>query len=234
MSSHSLDILTGLDLVVPTMLAARAEAWSATSVPVVARPSASVILCRDADGGSAGGLEVYLLHRHARMRFAASMAVFPGGGLDPVDQLAADPLVACALRETHEETGVELAAEALVPWAHWITPEFEPIRYDTSFYLAGLPAEQTAEDTSSETSNAEWIRPGAAVDAYRAGSLLLMPPTLSILLELALLPSVAAAVELGSDRIIEPVLPQVVREDGGWMFRYPKRGDSSIDPAPCP
>ena len=136
----------------------------------------------------------------------------------------ADPLLACALRETREETGVDLAAEALVPWAHWTTPEIQPIRYDTSFYLAVLPAGQLAQDTSSETASAGWVTPFDAVNAYRAGSLQLMPPTLSILLELAELPSVAAAIEVGRDRVIEPVLPRVVREAVGWVFRYPQPG----------
>ena len=226
MPSHSLDVLAFLDPVVPPKLVAWAEDWSPSSVPAAPRASASVILCRDVAGGDAvgRGLETYLLHRHDRMRFAASMAVFPGGGLDPADRAAADPLLACALRETREETGVDLAAEALVPWAHWTTPEIQPIRYDTSFYLAVLPAGQLAQDTSSETASAGWVTPSDAVNAYRAGSLQLMPPTLSILLELAELPSVAAAIEVGRDRVIEPVLPRVVREAVGWVFRYPQPG----------
>lgn len=218
MPSHSLDILTSLPRVVPTKLARLAAAWPAGAAPVRPRPSASVVLCQDADAG----LETYLLHRHARMAFAASMAVFPGGGLDAVDQLATDPRRACAIRETREETGVELVDDALVPWAHWITPEPHQIRYDTSFYLAALPAGQTATDTSSETADAGWIRPEEAVAAHRVGSLLLMPPTLSILLELVDLPSVTAAIELGRDRVIQTVLPRVVREGGDWVFRYPQ------------
>ncbi|MFT4167292.1 MAG: NUDIX hydrolase [Microlunatus sp.] len=234
--------MTLLNPAVSAGLAALADGWSTTSVPAEPRPAASVILCRDADPASAGGpadaldlglaapesagggLEVYLLQRHARMEFAASMAVFPGGGLDPVDQTAADPRRACAIRETREETGVGLAADSLVPWAHWITPELRPIRYDTFFYLAGLPAGQTAGDISSETDAAGWIRPGDAVNAYRTKSLQLMPPTLSILLELAQTPSVAAAIERGQDRVIEPVLPKVVRGESGWVYRYPRPG----------
>lgn len=227
MPSHSLDVLARLSPVVPAKLAALAEEWSASSVAAIPRASASVILCRDLAGG---GLETYLLHRHNRMKFAASMAVFPGGGLDPVDQIAADPRLACAIRETREETGVELSADDLVPWAHWITPELQPIRYDTAFYLATLPVGQVAEDTSSETTGAGWVRPADAVDAYRARSLLLMPPTLSILLELAELPSMDAALEVGRDRIIEPVLPRVVRDGEGWLFCYPQSSrDSSAE-----
>ena len=225
MPSHSLDVLTSLRLTVPAKLAALADAWPAGSVPASPRASASVVLCRDGDAG----LETYLLHRHARMTFAASMAVFPGGGLDPGDQTAPDPRLACAIRETRGETGGELTADALVPWAHWITPEQQPIRYDTAFYLAALPTGQTAEDTSSETLDADWVCPRAAVVAYQAGSLQLMPPTLSILLELSELSSVTAAIEFGRDRVIEPVLPRVVREADGWVFRYPRRIDGPAD-----
>ena len=92
-----------------------------------------MILLRD----GTSGIETYLLHRHARMRFAASMVVFPGGGLEPADENWADPIRRCAVRETEEETGVVLDPDELRPWAHWITPEFEPRRYDTYFYVGG-------------------------------------------------------------------------------------------------
>ena len=73
------------------------------------------------------------------MPFAASMVVFPGGRLDRKTPLAADPVRACALRETEEETGVRFDAADLQDWAHWITPELEPRRYDTQFFVAALP-----------------------------------------------------------------------------------------------
>ncbi|HEU4546416.1 MAG TPA: NUDIX domain-containing protein, partial [Microlunatus sp.] len=104
--SHSHDVLTSLSPVVPTSLARLAEGWEPCRTPATPRSAASVVLCRD----GVSGLETYLLHRHARMAFAASMVVFPGGGVDPVDRSAADPLLACGIRETREETGVDLHA----------------------------------------------------------------------------------------------------------------------------
>ncbi|HYI59459.1 MAG TPA: NUDIX hydrolase [Microlunatus sp.] len=223
MPSHSLDVLSSLSPAVPVTLAElaeaaeRAEAGPASGRPVTPRPAASVVLCRDGDAG----LETFLLHRHARMAFAASMVVFPGGGLDPVDRSDEDPRRACAVRETLEETGVSLPAADLVPWAHWITPILQPIRYDTYFYLAPLPPGEVAGDLSTETERAAWTAPASAVSAYRNGVLAMMPPTLSILLELAELSSVAEAIALGAGRLIETVLPEVVRRGDGWMFRYP-------------
>src|SRR5260370_19948092 len=53
------------------------------------RPSASVILVRDAPGGS--GLETLMVRRHARSPVAPSAYVFPGGTVRP-DDLDAAPL----------------------------------------------------------------------------------------------------------------------------------------------
>lgn len=223
MPTHSLDVLDRLTPHLPERLVARAAAWTHLSVPVEPVRAASVVLLRE----TAAGLETFLLHRHARMAFAASMVVFPGGGVDPVDHVAddQDPVRRCAVRETEEETGVRLPPAALRPWAHWVTPEFEPRRYDTFFYLAELPAGQHADDRSGETDRADWATPAAALADERAGRIGLMPPTLSILLELTDLGSLAAVHHAAADRVVERVLPRLVLEgDGGWRFRYPRRG----------
>src|SRR5215212_9465876 len=146
MPSHSLDVLARLAPLVPDRTVERAAAWTADSVAATPRTAASVVLLRSVGsvshpGGTppdppGSGVETYLLHRHAQMAFAGSTVVFPGGGLDPADRSAADPIRRCAVRETEEETGVRLDPGELLPWAHWVTPEFEPRRYDTYFFLA--------------------------------------------------------------------------------------------------
>ena len=97
----------------------------------------------------------------------------------------------------------------------------QPLRYDTYFYLAGLPA-QEASDRSTETERAGWATPAAAVVAYRAGDLAMLPPTLSILTELVHVRSVSDALELARGRVIQTVLPEVIRNDDGWCYRYPR------------
>jgi 8-oxo-dGTP pyrophosphatase MutT (NUDIX family) len=234
MPSHSLDVLARLAPRVPDRIVQRAAAWTAGSPVAVPRTAASVVLLRAAGavsipGGTPPkpreiGVETYLLHRHARMAFAASMVVFPGGGLDPADRSAGDPIRRCAVRETEEETGVRLDDAALLLWAHWVTPEIEPRRYDTYFFLAELPEGQQADDRSGETDRAEWSTPDAALAAERAGQIALMPPTLSILLELSELGSLAAIRQAATERVVERVLPQLVQGADGWQFRYPGRG----------
>lgn len=223
MTTCSLDVLSRIAPPVRASLVElveRAAAAPPEVEPVVPRPAASVVVLRD----GADGLQTYLLHRHARMAFAASMAVFPGGGVDPADRGAAtagDALTACAVRETAEETGVVLAPEELWPWAHWITPTPESRRYDTVFYVAALPPGQDAADLSTETDSAGWVRPIEALAQAAAGVISLMPPTESILTELADLPDLAAVRDAATDRLVVTVLPEVVRTSTGWAYRYP-------------
>ena len=219
MPSHSYDVLRRLRPEVPAGMVERAVRWTRDSVPSVAAPAASVILLRD----SGHGLETYLLHRHALMPFAASMVVFPGGRVDPRDSVSGlDPIRRCAVRETAEETGVVLDEAALLSWARWITPEIEPRRYDTWFFVAVMPADLEAADISGETERVEWSTPREAVAAERSGVIRLMPPTMSILIELADLGSVEAVIKHAQDRQIEEVLPNVVETPDGWQFRYPR------------
>jgi 8-oxo-dGTP pyrophosphatase MutT (NUDIX family) len=221
MPTHSYDVLIRLAPEVPAAMLERAAQWTRDSVPNLAAPAASVILLRD----GRSGLETYLLHRHARMAFAPSMVVFPGGRVDAIDiSSEGDPIRRCALRETSEETGVVLTETDLHPWAHWITPEIEPRRYDTTFFVAAMPDDQQAADISGETDHADWSTPGQALAAQRMGRISMLPPTLSILIELADLATVTDVINQTIDRRIEPVLPQLVETESGWQFRYPRAG----------
>jgi 8-oxo-dGTP pyrophosphatase MutT (NUDIX family) len=221
MPTHSYDVLIRLAPEVPAAMLKRAAQWTRDSVPSLPAAAASVILMRDGPSG----LETYLLHRHARMAFAPSMVVFPGGRVDAVDTSGeGDPIRRCALRETSEETGVVLTETDLHPWAHWITPEIEPRRYDTTFFVAAMPDDQEAADISGETDHADWSTPGEALAAQRTGRISMLPPTMSILIELADLATVTDVINQTIDRTIEPVLPQLVETESGWQFRYPRAG----------
>ncbi len=214
MPVSSRDVLRRITPAVPEALAARAERWSPQSPAAPPQLSASVILVR----GPA--VETFLLHRHARMSFAASMAVFPGGRLEPAVDQGPDPVRSCAVREAAEETGVLLQAAELLPWAHWTTPEPEPRRFETAFFLAALPAGQVARDLSTETDRADWTTPRAALESAARGELGLMPPTLSILTELADAADVADLIRAAGERVVEPVLPRLRRAARGWVFDY--------------
>ena len=109
--------------------------------------------------------------------------------------------------------GLVLRADLLGPWAHWITPEFEPKRYDTCFFVAALPAGQITRDVTSESDQVAWMRPADAVAAVEAGELLMLPPTYVCCRELTPYADVAASLAAAGDREIRAVMP-TVRVDG--------------------
>jgi 8-oxo-dGTP pyrophosphatase MutT (NUDIX family) len=169
------------------------------ATPAVPRVAATVVLLR-------APYEVYLIERAATMAFAAGMYAFPGGAAEPGD---AD-VRATAVREVREETGVVLPPDALVPWGRWITPEFEPRRYDTYFFLARLPAGQGTRRIGGEAAHSRWLPPAGATD------LPMLPPTRMTLDELARCDSIDAALEAAQHRSQAPVLPRVV--DGKLVY----------------
>ncbi|HET6985505.1 MAG TPA: NUDIX hydrolase [Kribbella sp.] len=109
--------------------------------------------------------------------------------------------------------GLVLRSDLLGPWAHWITPEFEPKRYDTCFFVAALPAGQLTRDVTSESDQVAWMRPADAVAAVESGELLMLPPTYVCCRELTPYADVAAVLDAAGDREIRTVLP-TVRVDG--------------------
>lgn len=108
--------------------------------------------------------------------------------------------------------GLVLRSDWLRPRSHWVTPPCEPVRYDTYFFLASLPAGQHADGRTSEAVEAAWIAPKEALARGRTGHLKLMPPTVSNLASLARAQSVEAAWNLPFDG---HVLPRpILRDDG--------------------
>jgi hypothetical protein len=80
---------------------------------------------------------------------------------------------------------------------------------------------------TSEADSAGWQRPADALDDWRAGRCGLLPPTWMTLSDLADFDTVAAA--MAADRMIDKVMPKVVREDG--VIRVILPGDPRYDAA---
>jgi len=76
-------------------------------------------------------------------------------------------------------------AARLAYFAHWLTPEEFPIRFDTRFYLACLPAGQSPLPASQEVSESLWISPERALKLSQGGVLPLIFPTYASLRMLA-------------------------------------------------
>ena len=131
-----------------------------------------------------------MLQRVGRGAFAG-MWVFPGGRVDAADD-GHDELTrarSAAAREAHEEVGVRVATDALVPFSHWTPPvrATTPRRFATWFFVAPWAGDEIAVD-GHEIVDHRWMAPLAAV----AEGLPLAPPTWVTLHHLAAYRSLAA------------------------------------------
>ncbi|HKO37558.1 MAG TPA: NUDIX hydrolase [Solirubrobacterales bacterium] len=182
--------------------------------PSTPRPAASIVLLRRGGKHSQRALEVLLLKRSEEARFMPGVWVFPGGSLDEADGAEEAGLRACALRELAEEAGIELeAGEELVPFTRWITPELIATRFDAWFFLALAPAHTPPRPDGVETTEARWFQPTAALEAQKAGEIVLSFPTQRQLRWLAEFRTSDEAMAAYRERTLEPILPRVV-EDG--------------------
>jgi 8-oxo-dGTP pyrophosphatase MutT (NUDIX family) len=139
---------------------------------------------------------------------AADAGLMPSG-----DVLEADRRAVLAREATFDDVlirhGLVLGDDLLRPWSHWVTPEFEPRRYDTRFFMALLPPAQSARDVGGESDRIEWVRPLDALAAQERGELLLMPPTEVTLREIALFDTAADAFAAAEHRALTPLLATV-------------------------
>jgi 8-oxo-dGTP pyrophosphatase MutT (NUDIX family) len=100
------------------------------------------------------------------------------------------------------------ALDRLLPYSRWITPAVEPRRFDTRFFLARLPAGQTALQDHAEMTECQWLTPAEALSLHGEGMIVLMPPTLRTAEELSAFGTADALFSAASHRRIEPILPE--------------------------
>lgn len=69
-------------------------------------------------------------------------------------------------------------ASSLTYFAHWVTPEGPPRRFDTRFFVARAPSDQIAAHDEGETIAHQWLRPREALDAHARGTFEMILPTI--------------------------------------------------------
>ncbi|SDO88969.1 NUDIX domain-containing protein [Nakamurella panacisegetis] len=116
------------------------------------------------------------------------------------------------LREVMDPHRLRLRSELLRPWANWITPPGNTRRYDTFFFLAAQPEGQEAQMLTSEAESGRWARPVDLLAEHAGGQLAMMPPTLSMLIDLQRAGTVQWA--MSQSKTVTPLTP-VVRSRPG-------------------
>ncbi len=205
-----------------------------SSPPVTPRLAAAVTLLRTREGR---GVEVFMVRRHIRSDFAPDVYVFPGGSVQPSDidaegtqrfaHYRAEVLAGrTTLASIAAREGLRLAADALVYWAHWITPEVMAKRFATHFFLAEERSGQMAVHDDVEVTASAWVAPEAALAAFERDEFPLVFATVRQLRELTGFSSAAAALAHfagTTPRTIKPVASRTA--DGEIIVQIP--GDPS-------
>ena len=170
-------------------------------------------------------------------------------GIDDAEML---PWAAAALREAAEESGVlllsspgpvhslgglhglelyaalvdagqTLDAGRLAYLSNWVTPENEPRRFDTRFFLAEVPSGTEARPDEHEVTDAVWVSPRHALERAKQRDWFMLPPTILTLRTLDRFDTPGEAVEFARNQSqvprIEPKL--VVGDDGTIRLLMP-------------
>jgi 8-oxo-dGTP pyrophosphatase MutT (NUDIX family) len=113
--------------------------------------------------------------------------------------------------------GARIAADELAYFAHWITPEAAPRRYDTRFFAVRVSSDAEPILDTREMTDALWITPSAALRAVAAGSMKMILPTIKTLEHLAAFPHARAALTALAAAEVTTTLPTA--EAGGFAAR---------------
>lgn len=130
-----------------------------------------------------------------------------------------------SLIELAQMEHLTLAINRLAYFAHWITPEGMPKRFDTHFFLATAPAEQEALYDNLETSDGVWIHPQDAIAQSQQEKFPIAFPTLHQLRDLSAFRVVKEAIQATSTRYVPTHAPTLTQKDGTTHVSLPETPD---------
>ncbi|MBK6366809.1 MAG: NUDIX hydrolase [Polaromonas sp.] len=123
-----------------------------------------------------------------------------------------------------QQLALRLQTQNIVPWSRWITPKMSSVshkRFDTRFFIAALPANQTASSANHETTESIWLSPREALTSYWNKDISLAPPQIMSLVHLARHDSVASIMQQAKQTPVPLIEPQPYNMDGTRVICYP-------------
>jgi 8-oxo-dGTP pyrophosphatase MutT (NUDIX family) len=118
------------------------------------------------------------------------------------------------MRALAERERLRLALDTLVLFAHWVTPPIDTRQFDTRFFVARVPPEQSPAHDETETTHGAWLTPARAIAASERGEIVLPPPTWTTLRELEGFETVDRALAWAGARRVVRRQPALVHENG--------------------
>ena len=116
---------------------------------------------------------------------------------------------------------IVLALDLLVPYAHWITPETMPKRFDTWFFIAEAPPEQLGAHDGRESTDSIWLSAKDALDGGASGRFTLPFPTTRNLIRLGAQPDVSSALDNARKMTVVTVMPIMTKVGDKRQLRIP-------------
>jgi 8-oxo-dGTP pyrophosphatase MutT (NUDIX family) len=125
------------------------------------------------------------------------------------------------LRAVAEREGLRLALDALVVFAHWVTPPIDSRQFDTRFFMTRVPPHQAPAHDDTETTHSLWVRPVDAIAQAGRDEIVLPPPTWITLREIEPFESVRDALLWARGRTVVRRMPKAIEQDGHRMLLLP-------------
>jgi 8-oxo-dGTP pyrophosphatase MutT (NUDIX family) len=125
------------------------------------------------------------------------------------------------LADLAQREAICYAPRLLIPYSHWITPEIEPLRFDTRFFLAQIPEGQVAVHDRMELTESRWMTPASALAEHKAGRIAMMPPTLKTIEELLAFSSIESLFTAARSHRIYTIYPEAFQSADSFGIRLP-------------
>ncbi len=130
--------------------------------------------------------------------------------------------------EMVEAENLELATDLLGHFAHWITPDFMPKRFDTHFFVAKAPPHQLAVHDGEESVDSVWVGPNEVMEKADEGTYTVIFPTRMNIEALGKFTSADSAVEDANATDTFSVLPVMENTEEGKFLLIPKEAGYSV------
>ncbi len=161
-----------------------------------------------------------------REAFEESGVLFAhGASAEQVAQATALLRAGQGFAEVLTQLGLRLDTRSVLPWSRWVTPRMASVsskRFDTRFFVAAVPAVQTARHDDYEATESVWIAPRQALEQYRDSRIDLAPPQIMSLAHLARHGNVASVLAEARGKSPALVQPEPFDdEDGVRVLCYP-------------
>lgn len=122
------------------------------------------------------------------------------------------------------QLALKLDTRSVLPWSRWITPRMPSVsnkRFDTRFFVAVVPAQQTARHDDYEATDSVWLSPRMALLQYWDGQISLAPPQIMSLAHLARHTSVTSVLAEARRRRPPVIQPEPFDQEGMRVICYP-------------